>query len=158
MPLLNIDKLLNFAISLEDIGERFFLSWADKAETESVQRFFKILAKDEANHKQIFQNLKKKANIIQNKNALNQGEYEANFKTFSESIIFNHHEIQQVKDLPAAIEMAKKQELDAQLFFTDLKQYLAAEYHGIMDKIILEEQKHFADLEKLEEKLSKSPE
>ena len=55
-----------------------------------------------------------------------------------------------MKNLPAAIELAKKQEMDAQLFYADLKKYLALEHQEIIDKIIIQEEDHLARLEKIE--------
>lgn len=97
--LLNITKLIDFAIRLKDSGEAFFNKWAEKAGTDELKIFFRLLAE--------------------------------------------------------AIELAKKQEVDAQLFFSDLIKYLPGEYVDTVKQIIVEERNHFTRLSTLEEKLIK---
>ena len=58
-----------------------------------------------------------------------------------------------VKDLASAIELAKKQEVDAQLFFSDLIKYLSKENVDTVKRIIIEERNHFDKLSALEKKL-----
>ena len=150
MALLNIEKLLDFAVRMEEMGEKFYLAWAEKAKAKSLQMFLLHMAQEDAEHKKSFENLKKEAVVIKPEPAESQLEYEQDFKDVSEKIIFSQQEINNVKDLPAAIELAKKQELDTQLFYEDLKKYLALEHKEIINKIIAEEEEHLAKLEKIE--------
>ncbi len=150
MSLLNIDKLLDFAVQMEDMGEKFYRTWAEKAEAKSLRIFLLHMAQEEKEHKTTFDNLKKEAVKILPELPETQWDYEEHFKTVSEQIIFNQREIDNVKNLPAAIELAKKQEMDAQLFYADLKKYLALEHQEIIDKIIIQEEDHLARLEKIE--------
>lgn len=150
MSLLNIEKLLEFAVQMEKMGEAFYQVWAEKAETRSLQMFLQHMAQEEREHQVIFENLKEEVVRILPELPETQEEYEEHFKTVSQQIIFNQQEIDKVKNLPAAIELAKKQELDAQLYYADLKKYLALEHQPIIDKIIQDEVDHLTQLEKIE--------
>jgi len=154
--LLNLDKLIDFAIRLEDLGEKFFLEWAEKTESPDLKKFFKFLAEEESVHKKTFEDLKKNMGLIQNKEVEIQDEYEDYFNTFATTILYNEKEMKSVKDLHGAIELAKKQEVDAQLFFSDLIKYLSSQHVNIVKQIIEEERNHFDSLSALEKKIFKN--
>jgi rubrerythrin len=150
MDLLNIETLLDFAVQMEEMGETFYMNWAEKADSKSLQIFLHHMAQEEREHKTTFENLKKEAAKILPELPETQEEYREHFKTVSQQIIFNQQEIDRVKNLPAAIELAKKQELDAQLFYGDLRKYMALEHQPIIDKIIQQEVDHLTQLEKIQ--------
>jgi len=154
--LLSIEKLLDFAIRLEEIGEKFFMKWAEKAESDDVRKFFRFLAEEESEHKKTFENLREKTGVIKNKDIKIQEEHDDFFDTFANTILFNEKEMNSVKDLAEAIELAKKQEVDAQLFFSDLIKYLSKENVDTVKQIIEEERNHFDKLAKLENRLFNS--
>ena len=154
--LLSIEKLLDFAIRLEEIGEKFFMEWAEKAESDDVKKFFRFLAEEESEHKKIFKKLREKTGVIQNNDIKIQEEHIDFFDTFANTILFNEKEMNSVKNLAEAIELAKKQEVDAQLFFSDLIKYLSKENIDTVKQIIEEELNHFDKLVKLENKLFKT--
>ena len=87
------------------------------------------------------------------KRALNK-EYSDYLDEFANDILFNEKEIEMIKNLKDAIEIAKKQELDAMLFYTDIKNHVSAEYTEVVEKIISEERKHFKKLSDLQKKLN----
>ena len=151
--LLDIEKLLDFAIRLEELGEEFFTRWAKQAKTDGVEKFFKFLAEEESEHKKTFEILKKKTGLISNKDVQLQKDYREYFESFASTILYNEKEMEAVEDLPMAIKLAKKQETDAQLFFTDLIKYVSPEHNNIIKQIIDEEVKHFDKLVTLENKL-----
>ena len=153
--LLNIKKLLDFAVQLEVIGEKFFGHWAVKADTDELKKFFRFLAEEESNHKKTFEELKQKVAVTKIDIPENQEGFEDDFEIFASTILYNEREMETVKDLAAAIALAKKQEVDAQLFFSDLIKYLPGEYVDIVKQIINEERNHFTKLSTLEEKLIK---
>lgn len=151
--MLDIEKLLDFAVQLESLGEEFFSRWAKQAKNEGVRKFFKFLAEEESEHKKIFENLKKELVLIQDKEKTLHDGYKEYFKSFATTILYNEKEMAAVKNLPAAIKLAKKQETDAQLFFADLIKYVLPEHQDIIKKIIEEEARHFKKLIALEKKL-----
>lgn len=155
--LLDIGKVMDFAIRLEEMGEQFFLKWSKETKIAGVEKFFKFLAEEEAEHKRTFENLRKEAGLTTIHNGQLHEEYREYFESFAYTILYNEKEMNSVKDLPAAFKLAKKQETDAQLFFADLIKYVSQEHQSTIKEIIEEEVKHFDKLESLEKKLFHIP-
>ena len=101
--LLNIKKLLDFAVQLEVIGEKFFGHWAVKADTDELKKFFRFLAEEESNHKKTFEELKQKVAVTKIDIPENQEGFEDDFEIFASTILYNEREMETVKDLAAAI-------------------------------------------------------
>ena len=155
MPLLDIDKLLEFAVRLEDKGQKFYLEWASRVDMNNVRAFFEMIAEEETLHKKTFQELRA-AMKSDPPGVEPQEEYEDYFRTFADYIVFSDTEMKAVKELGTAIEMAKKQELDAILFYSDLRKFLAEKHQDILKRIMDEERKHFVKLDGLQKKLNNS--
>jgi rubrerythrin len=152
MPLLDIDQLLEFAIKLEDKGEKFYLEWAGRTDSESVRAFFRMIAEEENLHKVTFEELRAEVNSDRSPDDLEQ-EYEDYFRTFADYIVFSDSEMRTARDLKTAIELAKKQELDTILFYSDLKKFLAEEHRDLLDRLVKEERGHFVKLSELQKRL-----
>ena len=153
MTLLNINKLLQFAVQLEEQGEELYKEWAGEAETDELKMFFLVIADEEKQHKELFSKI-----AVEHKDP-DKGfeitkEYSDYLDEFANDILFNKKEIDMIKNLKDAIEIAKKQELDAMLFYTDIKNHVSTEYTEAVEKIISEERKHFKKLSDLQKKLN----
>ena len=152
MNLLNINRLLQFAVQLEERGEKFYEEWAKKAETDELKMLFLLIAEEEKHHKELF------SKIAINHKDPDKGfeishEYSEYLNEFANEILFNEKEINMINSLKDAIEVAKKQELDAMLFYTDIKNHVSAEYTDAVEQIIIEEREHFTKLGNLQKKL-----
>jgi rubrerythrin len=152
MPLLSIHKLLEYAVQLEDRGEKFFLEWAEKADSDALKKFFKLLAEEEGSHLKIFQELLERVGAREEESML-PVEFNDYFETFTELLSVNEEEMKKTHELQAAIELAKKMELDALLFFTEIKNFLHIKYEAIIQQIIAEERQHFTKLSELGKKM-----
>lgn len=150
---INIETLFDFAIRLEEMGEKFFLEWAEKTENEELRAFFKLMAEEENKHKKTFETLKEKANVIKDKNVQIQDEYSDYIKSFSNTILSNEKEMKTVETLQSAIQLAKKQEVDAQLFFSLIMVYVSDDHMNVVQKLVEEEREHFKKLSILENKI-----
>ena len=152
MTLLNINKLLQFAVELEDRGVKFYETWAEQTDTDELKMVFLLLAEEEKHHKELFS----KIAVVHkdpDKGLEISEEYSEYLDRFANEILFNENDINMVKNLNDAIEVAKKQELDAMLFYTDIKNHVSAEYTDAVEQIISEERKHFKKLGDLQTKL-----
>lgn len=152
MTLLNINRLLQFAVQLEERGEKFYENWAENTENDELKMLFLLIADEEKLHKELFSKL-----AINHKDP-DKGfeitkEYSEYLDEFANEILFNEKELDTIKNLRDALEIAKKQELDAMLFYTDIKNHVSAEYTEVVEKIISEERKHFKKLSDLQKKL-----
>jgi len=152
MTLLNINKLLQFAVDLEERGVKFYETWAEQTDTDELKMIFLLLAEEEKHHKELFSNIAV-AHKDPDKGLEISEEYSEYLDQFANEILFNENDIDMVKSLKDAIEVAKKQELDAMLFYSDIKNHVSAEYTGAVEQIISEERKHFKKLGDLQKKL-----
>ena len=152
MTLLNINKLLQFAVDLEDRGVKFYETWAEQTDTDELKMVFLLLAEEEKHHKELFSKIAV-AHKDPDKGLEISEEYSEYLDQFANEILFNENDIDMVKNLKDAIEVAKKQEMDAMLFYTDIKNHVSAEYTDAVEQIISEERKHFKKLGDLQKKL-----
>ncbi len=153
MTLLNINKLLQFAVQLEERGVKFYEDWAEKAETDELKMIFLLLAEEESHHMDLFSKIAI-AHKDPDKGFEITEEYSDYLEQFANEILFNKDDINMIKSLKDAIEVAKKQELDAMLFYSDIKNHVSAEYTSAIELIISEERKHFNKLSDLQKKLN----
>jgi rubrerythrin len=161
MSLLNVDKLLEIAIMLEDNGEKFYRRWAEQVEAEDRKKFFLLLDDEEIEHKKLFEEMRQK---IENSGPGAAAEMDVSkeyydyIKTFSEEVLFNEEELDdamtETTGLRIAIEYAIKQELDSLLFYTELMTFVAKEHAPLVRRTREEEQQHFVKLTQLRKKLS----
>ena len=155
MSLLSIEQLLEQAVILETRGEEFFRNWVGKTNSDDLDKFFAFLADEESQHKENFETLKKK--IIGNSPMKEiPAEHVDYFRTLADDILFNNEEVKTIDNLLSAIELAKKQELDSILFYTDIQTYLPEGHEEIFNNIINEERNHYVKLAELEKKLVNS--
>lgn len=82
------------------------------------------------------------------------GEYMAYLRDYIDNkVIFTKESKEKgfkgVFDAQSAIDFAIQRELDSILYYQEAKQFVAPKQHGQIDKIIEEEQKHFAVLSEL---------
>jgi len=153
MASLDIQNFLLLALKLERNGVDFFNHWAEKAETEELRVFFKMLADEEEQHirdlMKIASDYRSSGITPEISRALREF-----YDMFSEKVMFSHKEFESIHDLGKAIEIAKKQEIDAQLFYTELKKLIDKQYHDIVERIITEEQNHYSWLINLAKKMN----
>ena len=153
MNLINVNRLLQYAVQLEERGVNFYKAWAEKAETDELRMLFLMLSDEEKSHQEKFTRI-----AVYHKDPAKgfeiSQEYSAYLDQFANEILFNEKEISMINGLKDAIEVAKKQELDSMLFYTDIKNHVSAEYTEAVEQIISEEREHFTKLSNLQEKLN----
>lgn len=152
MTTLDLKDVLIFAITLERRGLDFFTEWAEKAESDEVKMFFSMLADEENEHVEIFTKIleKQKKEVKQTELSVKFLDF---FKTFSEDIMFSNEDFKKVRNLSEAFELAKKQEIDVQLFYSELKKHVDKSKAGIIGELIKEEQEHYKKINDLQKKL-----
>jgi len=150
---LTLETVLGYAVRLEEMGARFYRTWAERADRDDLKKFFRFLAEEETGHQKIFEGLRDRAGAAEQEPAPSEGAYDAHFRDMTSAILFNDEEVAAVHSLAGALALAKKQEMDAQLFYTDLLMYLSADALDMVRRIIEEEDSHFQKLSALEKKL-----
>ena len=152
MTLLNINKLLQFAVEMEERGVKFYDTLSEKADADELKMLFHLLSEEEKHQKELVSEIAV-SHKDPDKGFQITKEYSEYLDQFARDILFNEKDLSMIKNLKDAIEIAKKQELDAMLFYTDIKNHVAAEYTTAVEQIISEERKHFKKLSELQNKL-----
>ncbi|MCX5816376.1 MAG: ferritin family protein [Proteobacteria bacterium] len=150
---LQASDVFQFAIRIEEDGELFYHRAAMMAEDKEIQKLFDRLADEEVRHKRIFQDMLVKIEEYRPTESYS-GEYMAYLRDYIDNkVIFTKESKEKgfkgVFDAQSAIDFAIQRELDSILYYQEAKQFVAPKQHGQIDKIIEEEQKHFAVLSEL---------
>jgi len=140
-------EIAEMAISIEEEGVKFYTVLAESASSEKLKGIFSVLAKAEATHKEKFREI---ANA-------NREEDDTDY-SIDISMLMHRH-IEELKNLAfkfsakidsekEALKMALDIERTAIKIYTDMKSSFIAKFHGILSKIIDEENKHLEIVEK----------
>jgi len=148
--ILSPQEILRIAVKVEERGENLYAALEAKSTDDKLKKIWKYLKEQEENHRQIFQNMLEKVGdyIVYE---FSPGEYEAYLKAISSQYIFTQELIdKKTKELftsdEEAIDFAIGVEKDSILTYTTLRGYVLSEKQPVLDKVIDEEKRHFAQL------------
>jgi rubrerythrin len=149
MALFNISEIYQFAIAIEENGEKFYRAQLKKFNDENIKKLFSLLADEEIKHKETFKSMLEKIEKYEPKESY-PGEYFLYLKSYAENVIFNEKEldskIKKIKDPKSVLDFAIKLEWDSILYYQEMKIYVSADSAKLIDDIIKEERKHFIKL------------
>ncbi len=147
---LQAQDIIEFAIRIEENGERFYREAALLAEDGDVKTIFNNLAEEEVGHKKIFRDILSKKGELKPTESF-QGEYLAylrdyidNKAVFTEDFKNNRSSVP--SDTVSAVSFAMQRELDSILYYEETKRFVSKKHHEAIDSIIEEERKHFLNL------------
>lgn len=151
----NASEILQFAIRIEENGEKFYRYAVRIAEDENTKKIFNYLADEEINHKKIFEDLLSRIEKHEPVESY-PGEYFAYLRAYVDENVFTNDmlnkEISRVKNTLSAINFGIQRELDSILYYHEVKTFVPKSQHDLIDKIIGEERKHFSKLSQLRKK------
>lgn len=149
MTSITAGEILHFAIRMEENGERFYREASAISSETRVKDLFNQLAAEEMVHKTSFEGLLSKAGMFDPPESY-PGEYLAYFYNYIDSKVFftneNKASMSGSFDILNALDFAIQRELDAVLFYQELKAFVPVADNATIDAIIEEERKHFAQL------------
>lgn len=149
MSLLSVNDLVQFAVRIEENGERFYRAWARKAADAKQAEFFNKLADDEIKHKEIYAEMLGKIET-DTPDMDTYEEYSAYLRMFTEGVLFNEEknrqEMEAVKTFANALDFAAKQELDSILFYLELKTFVPKAQEETINEVVKEERRHYIAL------------
>jgi len=150
---MNIHDVVNFAIRIEENGERFYREAAEVITNQPVKELFQRLAQEETGHKKTFEKLLSGLGDYRPPETY-EGEYFAYLKDFIDGkAVFKDHprigELAKASSTVGALDFAIQRELDSMLYYQEIKKFVDARQGNTIDLIIDEERKHFAILSKL---------
>jgi len=158
MVLFNASEIYQFAIKIEENGEKFYKDLARKIENEEIKNLFNYLASEEVKHKETFENMLSKI-----KDYDLSGEYPEEYftylRTYANNIVFSeerlNEEIEKIKDIVSALDFGIQKEVETILYYQEIKNLIPKDQHSLIDAIIEEERGHFLKLSQIKENLLK---
>ncbi len=157
MNLLGADEVLQFAIRIEENGERFYREMARISSEDKLKKIFEILADEEVSHRETFEKMLAGVESYQPPESY-PGEYFAYLRAYAEGVIFSP-EVQEearnaLNDINSALNFAIRRELDSVLYYQEIKRLVPERERETIENIIEEERKHFLRLKEVKKSLS----
>jgi len=151
----DISEIYQFAINIEENGEKFYRNISEKFTDEKVKEIFNFIADEEVKHKETFKGLLEK--IREYKPAETYpGEYFSYLKAYAQELIFPvqiEKEIEEGMTVKEILDFAIRRELDSILYYTEVKNVIPETQHTLIDKIIEQERQHFVKLSNLKKEM-----
>ena len=150
---MNIHDVVNFAIRIEENGERFYREAAEVVANQAVKELFQRLAQEEIGHRKTFEKLLSGLGDYRPPETY-EGEYLAYLKDFIDGkAVFKDHpkigQLAKASSVVGALDFAIQRETDSILYYQEIKKFVGTRHTDTIDLIIDEEKKHFSILSKL---------
>jgi rubrerythrin len=155
MALFKADEILQFALRVEENGEKFYRYAARITEDEEARYLFNHLADEEIKHGRIFAGMLSNMDLLSKMEAQSPaetypGEYFSYLRNYIDgSVIFTQKaesDFRDIRDTLAAINFAIDREVDSILYYTEMKRLVPSQQHKTIDEVIEEERRHFMKL------------
>ncbi len=149
MSVFEPSEVFQFAIRIEEGGEKFYRKMAERLNDAEVKSLFSTLADEEVKHKKTYEAMVAKIEDYEPVESY-PGEYFAYLRAYADNILFTPSQmdeaIAKTKDAAAALKFAIDRELDSILYYQEVKNLVPKNQQGLIDKIIEEERRHFVKL------------
>ena len=149
VPRFNAREVLQFAVSIERNGERFYRKAADTVENPKVRDLFQFLAREEVGHERGFARLAAKLGDLMSSEDYSE-EYVAYLTAYVENVAFSQKETEEAlsaaTDEATALRFAMQREQESILFYTELKSLVPEDERSSIDAVIDEERDHYRKL------------
>jgi len=149
MSVLNASEIFQFAVRIEENGEKFYRDTAEKFGNDRFKELFLALADEEVKHKEIFENMVSKIESYEPHESY-PGEYFLYLRAYADKIIFDEEkltgEIARITTPVEAIDFAIEKEWESISYYNEIKGSVSEGQRGQVNKIIEEERKHFTKL------------
>jgi len=159
MKIFESQDILLFAKRIEENGERFYQQSADRLQDPKAKELFRYLAEEERVHRNVFEGMLSTMERF-NVRETYEGEYLSYLQDYLDrKVIFDsksaERELAGVQDPVSAIAFAIRREMDAILYFTEVKHFVSEGQQGSIDRILQEERGHFSKLSDLKKTFEK---
>ena len=153
----SIQEILKVAIGVEENGSKLYQIMERNAQDEKTKRMWVYLKEQEKEHAGIFQGMLDKVGDSTVDFSPDE-QYSAYIKAVASEFILTQEVMAKKVDEEAgstleAIEFAIQVEKDSILTYSALKEYVLTKNQDVLDKIIIEERQHLAELVQLKDQL-----
>jgi rubrerythrin len=158
MSLFEPSEVFQFAIRIEENGEKFYRKMADKFSDPKVKELFSYLADEETKHKRIYEGMVENIEKYEPFESY-PGEYFEYLRAYADKIIFDEEALdeqqKQITDPTTAINVAMDNEVASILYYQEIKNLVSKKQRGLIDKIMEEERRHFVTLSGMRSNIAK---
>jgi len=157
MAVVEASDIVEVAIRIEENGAHFYRCAVQVAGSEETKALFGQLAEEEVEHRKIF------AELLAGMDASApvegyDGEYAAYLHDYVDNrLVFKKEaladELTRIRDEASALDFAIRRELDALHYYREIRELLPADRREAIDRIVLEEKRHFKKLSERKRRL-----
>ena len=153
MNIFNAHDVIEFAIRVEENGERFYREEARLIDDPGVKDLFSRLAEDEVDHRKRFEEMRGALGDYSPPETY-EGEYMAYLREYIDGKVIFPKELKEDYlrgrgDTMSAIALALQREIDSISYYQEMKRYVPEIEHPLIDRIVGEERSHFKRLSEL---------
>ncbi|MCK4296983.1 MAG: ferritin family protein [Candidatus Marinimicrobia bacterium] len=152
MSMFNSSEIYQFAIKIEENGEKFYRQMTEKLDDPKVKELFTFLANEEVDHKRTFEKMLSKFEDYTPVESY-PGEYFAYLKAYADNLVFGFKkfddDISKIEDAESAVQFAIGKELDTIMYFQEMKNLVPESELKRIEAIINEERKHVVKLSEI---------
>jgi len=150
-------EIYQFAVKIEENGEKFYRTMADKLNNPQIKELFTFLADEEVEHKAIFKNMLAKFETYDPPESY-PGEYFDYLEAYAENLVFTFKkfdgDILEINDIETALRFAIEKELDTIQYFQEMQNLVHESEMKKIEAIIEEERRHVVKLFKMQRELN----
>ena len=159
MAVFEAGDIVEAAIRIEENGANFYRFAMQIAGREETKALFRQLADEEVKHQKTFSEL-----LAGMDRTLPPEGYDGEYAAYLHGYVDNRlvfkadllaTELAVIKDEASAIEFAIRRELDSLLYYREIRELLPADRREAIERIILEERKHFVKLSEMKKRLAR---
>ncbi|MBU4445175.1 MAG: ferritin family protein [Candidatus Marinimicrobia bacterium] len=156
MSTFNSSEIYQFAIKIEENGEKFYRQMVTKLPDKKVKELFTFLADEEVQHKATFSAMLSKFEDYKPAESY-PGEYFAYLKAYADNLVFGFgkfdEDIANIENAETALQFAIGKELDTIMYFQEMKNLVPESERKRINAIIEEERRHVVKLSELKRSL-----
>lgn len=149
MPIFEPSEIFQFAIKIEENGEKYYRTMAQKFDDPEVKDLFSALADEEVKHKAVYEKMVSGIEKYEPFESYPE-EYFSYLRAYVDNHIFTpkklDKEMAQINDAASALKFAIDRELDSILYYEEVKKLVPEKERSLIDNIIEEERRHFMKL------------
>lgn len=158
MNIFDVTEIYQFAVQIEENGEKFYRAMVEKFDEPKVKELFGLLAEEEVYHEKVFKEMLAKIEDY-NPSESYPGEYFDYLHAYADNLVFTLDKIDEgigsVHTVDEALQFAIGKELDTILYYHEMRNVVPEHQQKLVDDIIDEERKHVVKLTEMKRQLGK---
>ena len=158
MNIFDVTEIYQFAVQIEENGEKFYWAMVEKFDDPKVKELFGFLAEEEVRHEKVFKEMLAKIEDYSPQESY-PGEYFDYLHAYADNLVFTLDKIDEgissVNTVNEALQYAIGKELDTILYYHEMRNVVPKHQQEMVDKIIDEERKHVVQLTEMKRQLGK---